>query len=342
MAEKQYVQIAGNVKTGTSLLSALLDGHPKIVGYPGESGMTGCLFPVLSDPSLDLTHKVDVVCRARFHGYTQPPWPGGDWETLERMFRETCDSISNDAFAFHRALLEAYYAAAGADALKRATIWLDKSPLAHLFADEIYDAFPSTKFIHMVRNPKDNYASIASKQLRRVAKPRKRMERSLYRYRIWSAQSFWYARRNADKYGPEAYRVVRFEDLCQKPSDVIPEICDFLGIEETESLYQPTRAGRPYGGNNFEGKTFDGIYAGNVSKWRSRMPEYYARVMECQPLDAMSHYGYPIDFNRWQRGTAFFIHWLRTRFQNRDVLLGLKKGHHQKLYERPAAGVPGI
>ncbi|MBU0595812.1 sulfotransferase [Candidatus Bipolaricaulota bacterium] len=304
MNDMAYVQIGGNVKTGTSLLSALLDGHPEVVGYPGETGMTGYLFPIISDPLLSLACKVERICRIRFRGHTQPPAPGITWEELERAFCLFCADIANDPFELHRALLCAFYQLADPDALLRARFWVDKSPFAHLFAEEIFGAYPAAKFLQMIRDPKDNYASIASKHQRKRVKTRRKMELSLYRYRVWSAQAFWYAQRNSREFGPDRYMVIRFEDLCQRPREVVPRICEFLGIEETPALYMPTRAGLPYGGNNFEGKSFDGIYAGNVGNWRSRMPEYYGRVMECQRLDLLTGFGYPTDFRPGQRARA--------------------------------------
>ena len=61
-----YVQIAGNHKSGTSLLSSLLDGHPDIACYPGQTSATGFLYPVLRDPKISMTAKLDFIKNERF------------------------------------------------------------------------------------------------------------------------------------------------------------------------------------------------------------------------------------------------------------------------------------
>jgi len=342
VSDVNYVQIAGNVKTGTSLMSALLDGHPEVVGYPGETGVTGYLFPMLSDPGVSRDAKIERICRVRFREDQQPAFPDRfGWDELEQAFRALAASIENDPFELHEALLRASCEVLQPHTLERASTWVDKSPFAHRFADEIFEAYPSTRFLHMIRDPKDNYASIASKLQARRARPRRRMERILYRYRIWSAQSLWFARRNRDKYGDDRYRVIRYEDLCRAPRETLQEICRFLGIDEAESLYTPTRAGRPYGGNNFEGKTFRGINAGSIGGWDRRMPAYYAQVMECQPRELLEASGYELVFSPRQRAAALLRHRLRTRFVRRGKLLGTKFWP-ERIFETPEPGVPGI
>ena len=61
-----YVQIAGNMKSGTSLLSSLLDNHPDIACYPGQTSATGYLYPILRDPKLSMASKLDAIREERF------------------------------------------------------------------------------------------------------------------------------------------------------------------------------------------------------------------------------------------------------------------------------------
>jgi hypothetical protein len=49
---RQYVQITGCYKSGTSLLYALFDGHPEILSFPSETLMTGHRYKFLTDSAM--------------------------------------------------------------------------------------------------------------------------------------------------------------------------------------------------------------------------------------------------------------------------------------------------
>ncbi len=54
---------------------------------------------------------------------------------------------------------------------------------------------------------------------------------------------------NQEIYGEEQYKVVRFEDLTTNPMEVLQEICEFAGVDRTESMLFPSYMGLPWKGN---------------------------------------------------------------------------------------------
>ncbi len=341
MEHLDYVQIGGNFKTGTSLLSTLLDHHPEIASFPIETANFGHLYPLLREHDVNKETKVNLIVRRCKKG--------GDkfakdipfqYAQIGQRFRQLTVTLSNDFRQLHYAFLQAFYDVFAPQHLQTARIWVDKSPMSHLFADDIFRLFPSAKFIHLLRDPKDNFASIGVKFLARK-RGRMAIEALLWRYRIWSSQSFYYARVNQKKFGEARYKILRFEDLCLRPKEIVPELCDFLGIVETENLYRPTIAGVPYPGNNWEGEVFDGIIAGNVDNWQARIPSYYAQVMENQPVNTLRNFDYDLFFNKRQHTRALRIHRILTSFIPRTKLLFERKWPRE-LYQQPDSGVPGI
>ena len=335
-----YVQIAGNHKSGTSLLSSLLDGHPDIACYPGQTSATGFLYPVLRDPKISMAAKLDCIKIERFKkesdGYI--PVEDCDFFEVEARLKILSDEIDNNFADIHFALLQAFYDVFKPERLQNSHIWLDKSPLSHLFADEIFNALPSTKFIHILRDPKDNFASVGGSFLKRV-RSRVKREALLWRYRIWSAQSFYYGKRNQEKFGEDRYMVVRFRDLCLEPERLITEIAAFIGIPVSDILFRPTRAGYFYPGNNKDGEVFTGISADNVSRWKERIPRYYSQVMESQPSEYLQDFGYQQYFSDNERAKAFRTHRLITTLIPRSSLF--IKFHHSH-FQSPAEGIPGV
>ena len=344
-----YLQIGGCPKSGTSLLLALLDGHPEIVVYPGETGHTGYLYPTLNDPRVSLKTKLDTIidyrCSLESYGYI--PTEACNFVEVGKILRAYEDGMENNFLDIHSALLQAFYEVFGSQQLNKAQLWVDKSPFSHLFADDIFSIFPTAKFIHILREPKDNFASVGGSVLKR-RRSRVIHEALLWRYRIWTAQSLYFAKRNQEKFGESRYLVIRFRDLVQKPKEIVPKLVDFIGISENETLYMPTRGGYPYSGNNKEGLEFRGIFSGNVDRWMERIPDYFACVMECQPEGYLQYYGYDEHFDQSLRKKALRTHRLLTTFIPRSTLPSkfhpytLLSKFHPLMYKQPVAGIPGI
>lgn len=335
-----YVQIAGNHKSGTSLLSSLLDDHPDIACFPGQTSATGFLYPDLSNLEISMAAKLEVIKDERFKkesdGYI--PVEACNLFEVEARLKVLSEGIDNNFADIHFALLQSFYDVFNPERLQNSRIWLDKSPLSHLFADEIFEALPSTKFIHILRDPKDNFASVGGSFLKRV-RSRVKREALLWRYRIWSAQSFYYAKRNLKKFGSDRYKVVRFRDLCLEPERLITEIAAFIGIPVMDILFQPTRAGYFYPGNNKDGTVFTGISADNISRWKERIPPYYAQVMESQPSEYLQDFNYQQHFSENERASAFRSHRVITTLIPRSTLF-IK--FHERHFHSPTEGIPGV
>lgn len=335
-----YVQIAGNQKSGTSLLMALLDDHPDVAAFPSETSVTGLLFPVLSDPTLSKAKKLDAIITKRCSKETDGFVPASACNLLEvgKRLRYLANDLENNATDLHYGLLQAFYDVFNANRLKTSRIWIDKSPLSHLFADEVFSTYPNVKYIHILREPKNNFSSVGGTALKRI-KSRLKREALVWRYRIWSAHSFYYAKRNLQKYGDERYKIIRFQDLVRNPKEVIPDLAEFIGIPEMDTLYQPTRAGYNYYGNNKNGMKFNGISTVNVDRWKERIPVHYARVMESQPMENMKPFGYERYFNVKEIKRALFVHRLITSITPRSTRL---RHFHPRHFKSPGNGIPGI
>ena len=111
--------------------------------------------------------------------------------------------------------------------------WVEKTPYNEEFAHLIFRYWPEARCLHIVRDPRDNFASYRRK------------------HPEWSAASFGYSWRrslrrgeeNRSHYGESRYLMMRYEDLLAKPERELGRIANFLGIRFDESMRQPTRAG---------------------------------------------------------------------------------------------------
>ena len=99
--------------------------------------------------------------------------------------------------------------------------WGDKSLHTEHHAHEIFSELPEARVLHMVRDPRDRYASI----VRRYDDRGKGVGAAMGR---WLA-SMRAGRRNAERFGDERYRVVRYETLADSPEITMNSICEFIG-----------------------------------------------------------------------------------------------------------------
>ena len=103
---------------------------------------------------------------------------------------------------------------------------------------------------------------------------------------------FQYAWDNLQEPGPSRYKVILFEDLVTEPANQISEICDFVGIENSEKFNTPSTFGYLWSGNNFDGKQFNTVNAENVGKWRERISDEDAMLIEYFLRDGMKRFNY--------------------------------------------------
>jgi hypothetical protein len=105
--------------------------------------------------------------------------------------------------------------------------WGDKSLKTEQYADVILAAYPAAKMIHLVRDPRDRYAS----QLTHRGVGRGWVGAGAAMW-LWSARL---GERNERRYS-DRYRVVRYESLVSDPVEVFSAILEFVGEEYVQGL----------------------------------------------------------------------------------------------------------
>ncbi len=168
--------------------------------------------------------------------------------------------------------------------------------------------------IHIVRDPRDNYASYQQKQ------------------GSWSAGKFsahWNRSTaagclNEADYGDDRYWLLRYEDLVTEPEKTLGQICQFLGIEDHPTLRKPTRVGDLWRGNSMFAAEFQGISSAAVGRWKEQLPASQAGVVQTASRQYIKRFNYqdviPVSFR--DRLTGWY--W-RLRGQFYDLRNGLRR-----------------
>lgn len=295
----QATFIGGHRKSGTTLLICLLDSHPELATLPIDSGFFYGIYPpyYISDCSLSQKKKkvIDFVFKGKLkqeidyiNTETTADFP---FEDLNRTFCRKVDMGSGSPKEILEAMVSAFIEVAPIpkEINKR---WVEKTTSSEIYAIDIFNWYPKAKFIHVIRDPRDNFASLKSGWHEKYSKANDGLERLLQSLIDRGKYGMQLAQYNKSLFGEDKYFILKFEDLAGYPEKTMKSLAKFLCIEFDEILLKPTVCGNLWKGNNFDGKTFDSVSDQNVNKWMDRISHHEAKVIEFHFRDLMDQYGY--------------------------------------------------
>ncbi|MCH7662779.1 MAG: sulfotransferase [Chloroflexi bacterium] len=287
--------ICGHPKSGTSLLRALLDGHPQLVVYPEESVFFKRFLPKTIGMNLDEQLALAEQCLIHIFTWNQEAPPASQEDFPDRDYsaisfddvREQMRGIITSNPPRHPGdILSAAVIAFGlvvGQATPSAKFWLEKSPYNEQYTENIFSWWPRARCLYVVRDPRDNYFSYYRK------------------HPDWEPEFFaknWVKSaitgiQNRARYGEESCRVIRYEDLVQSPKDTLTQLCEFLDIDFLPELANPTRAGVAWAGNSMFEQEFEAISTAPVGRWREQVSSSDAAVIASMTKPQLRTFGYP-------------------------------------------------
>ncbi|MHC4209610.1 MAG: sulfotransferase family protein [Planctomycetota bacterium] len=320
--QEQATFLCGHRKAGTTLLLSLLDAHPRLCVFPADSGFFYGYHPVWTEgdfsPQQRLERIIEVMfgtLRTTLEGLPGPePFPS---EALDCRFRREMAGRACTAPELLLGAITAYRDAAGAPAGGSISRWVEKTTSTEIYAGEVFAWFPEARFVHVVRDPRDNYASLKSGWQERYRRHNDSPQRLLQSMMDRGLLGMQMARANVKRFGSERYRVLRYEDLVADPQQVMAGLAGFLEIEWDDGLLRPTCAGRPWLGNNFEGLTFDGPSAVNAGRWPDRIEPQEAALLEFHFAAVMCQWGYEAVYAPAEQADAAREHYKWLNFAQR-------------------------
>lgn len=242
------VYVAGLERSGTSLMYALLASHSQIAMTRRTNMWTH-----FYDQYGDLADDTNVErCLENMLTYKRLVKLDPDPERIRREFRQG-EATYGRLFA----LLESHYAER-----QGKSRWGDKSLHTERYAEPIFDAFPEARILHMIRDPRDRYASSISRW-------------GTNRGGVGFGTAMWLssvklAEENTKRF-PNQYMIVRYETLAAHPERTLREICAFIDEEFEPAMLKMEESGSyiEAGGNSSYGRREPGVISTN-SIGRSR------------------------------------------------------------------------
>ena len=273
--KKGPIFIAGPERSGTSLIYALLASHPNIAMTRRTNMWTHYYnqYGDLSQPENFERCLMMMIRYKRLIKLNPDPdriredfWKGEP--TYPRLF----------------AILEEHFAEQ-----QGKERWGDKSLNTERYTDQIVQAYPHARILHMIRDPRDRYASSLTRW-------------KVSRGGIGSGTGIWLLTSNRaehyqNKY-PNNYRTVRYEDLTANPEKVLQEICEYIGEPYTEEMLsmEGAKGFRDQGGNSSYSKRKPGkITTSSIGKYRDVLTKSQVAFLQLFSKRTMLKYGYQLD-----------------------------------------------
>ena len=242
--EKGPVFVAGLERTGTSLMFALLASHPGLAMTRRTN-----MWTYFYDQYGDLSQPENFEqCLGMMLKYKRLVKLMPDADRIRREFQE-----GERTYGRLFALFEEHYA----EQVGKPR-WGDKSLNTERYTDAIMAAYPGARILHMVRDPRDRYASVIARW-------------KVRRGDVGAGTGMWLssaglAQANRQRY-PDQYKVIRYETLAADPEGVLREICDFIGEDYAPEMLmmqgQGAESFREQGGNSSYGQRKSGVISTN-------------------------------------------------------------------------------
>ena len=298
--------IAGQAKSGTTLLVALLDNHPELLVLPEETAYFPTVLTKYGKRSrreqFDYLTR-DSLSNVVFGGPCK--WGKRDYSYFPTAkFYRLFEELAFDPFNVEKDLLvlmlEAY-AATISRSLETVKRWIEKTPANRNHLPAIFSRFPDAKILLTIRDPR----AILSAQIGLEK------TRQLRRFSIYYCIHHWL---QAATLAASAVRekdsrlfVVRYEQLVLDPAYWMEKVCSFLEISfDSATVLTPTKAGKLWRGNSATETEFSQVSREPLSRWETDLSPDEIGWVEWHCRHLMPLFDYEPRLSR-----RAFRHWMR-------------------------------
>jgi hypothetical protein len=289
--------VVGVGRSGTTLLRLMLDAHPEMAVPPETHFLPDVIRAC--DRGASVEEIADLLAASR-------RW--GDMGIELDALRERLRAESRlDATAASRAIYALYAEQHGK------ARWGDKTPKYSLVMDEIQDALPEARFIHLIRDARD----VALSRIRMLEKRGERPPRAKGVARRWRERIL---QARGQRQGLTGYLEVRYEDLVADTEATLRRVCELCELEFDPAMLAYHQGARDRLAEmnrelpDAEGKR-KGVVSGEhrmsvhalaaeppqrerLEAWRTEMSAEDRAACEEAAGDLLAELGYPLDGSR--------------------------------------------
>lgn len=276
------VFVVGMPRSGTTLLSSLLDAHPDLAVAPETHYFTRCWTGGRIDGWADVERMLARLDRQP--GVHDMALSEAEWAAIRERLRALDTPTHGDIL---RALLDTYAARSDAPA------WGEKTPDHLRTVPEMARQFPDAVFLAIIRDPRDVVLS-----LRNLPWSRSTLPEQAWTWRRYTARIARYHEDYEDRFFS-----LRYEALIAEPEETLRDVCAFLETPFQASMLRlEEQETRPFDADRepWKENSTRRIDASNREKWRTQMPDVERVLVEGIVGHWLTDHGYPRPPVRWR------------------------------------------
>lgn len=309
----QLCYVIGINRSGTTLLHSLLASHSAIYATSYEDGMITGLARAGAEfqaafrekdllPLLKVLHSRTEYLTLLIHSLTGEIRPEGQWGGQHKKVH-----IDFDFASFDRAFMEAITQPERRTKLAVSSM-AELLPLFYATLARYRGAGGETvvaskpgKGAHILLQALPYHGDLCPVLLCIQRDPRAVISSHLKKYPSQSIARLideWrrdqHALETLRRSGRYPLKVIRYEDLCEAPEQVMAEVAALLNIPFEQSLVHPQIAGEDFAGNSSYGVQFEGVSQESTDRWKSHLSPQQVREIERRAGWLMQAAGYPL------------------------------------------------
>ncbi len=272
------VFVLGNPRSGTTMLRLMLSCHPNI-GIPPEGGFIVQLGWLYDNKKLDKA-TIDAFVSDFFEMETSQ-----DWKLFEKNL---IHAFEKREVANYTDMIDEIYREYFRKACPDKKIWGDKTTWYSDYLEQINSYFPSAKYIHIVRDGR----SVAS-SYKNVPHLTSNIMQIALEW-TWSLNKIHKFGKNI---GAERFIQIKYEDLVVNPSQVLKDICTFLGENYHDDMVSFSEKNReqemePSRHLGWKGLTLSAVTSKRVSAWENELSNDELLDFYTIAMDTMNKFNY--------------------------------------------------
>ncbi len=212
--------VVGRPRSGTTLLRTLFDAHPN-VSFPPECQFIVNLYPKYGK-IIDWEEKQIL---SFYHDLIEQ-WLFDTWNMdLDKLKKTLLSYTGNHTYGtICKVVYQQYNSLFDKQSIK---FFGDKNPGYAIYTKLLLKIFPEAKFIHIIRDYRDNFVSIKNVDFE-VPIPSLVVQKWKYFFKKFNKDS---------RLNPDLYYVINYEKLASNPEEEFGLICDFIGIQYDEKVF---------------------------------------------------------------------------------------------------------
>ena len=284
--------IVGRPRSGTTLLRTLFDAHPN-VSIPPECQFIVNLYPKYG--KIEFWSEQDILS---FYNDLLPQWLFDTWKMDDKELKNAL--LSYKGGHTYGTICKVVYKQYNSLFDKKELLFIgDKNPGYAIYTKLLLKIFPNASFIHITRDYRDNFVSIKNVDFE-LPLPSLVAQKWKYFFKKFNKDSAT---------TPDAYSVIKYEDLVTNPEIEMLNLNKFIGIEYDNSIFnfhekkdEILKTYPPGYIHTYHTSLMQKVNTSKIGVWKKELSAYQVKLMDATIGNVAEKAGYELkykNFNLW-------------------------------------------